>query len=73
MRRERCNKQMKNNKYMMLHDDVQNQHGCPTFNLSYGRPERTRMIKQQGNTGGVPVKVPSMSLSMICKERSTDW
>jgi hypothetical protein len=50
------------------HDDVQNQHGRPTSNLSYGRPERTRMIKQQGNFGGVPAKVPPLPLSMICKE-----
>ena len=46
-------------------DDVQDQHGRPTYNLSDGRPERTKRIKQQGNTGGVPAKVPPMFLSEI--------
>ncbi len=49
-------------------DDVQDQHGRPTYNLSDGRPERTKRIKQQGNTGGVPAKVPLMPLSVICRE-----
>ena len=49
-------------------DDVQDQHGRPTYNLSDERPERTKRIKQQGNTGGVRAKVPPMPLSVICKE-----
>ena len=49
-------------------DDVQNQYGCPASNLSDGRLERTRIIKQQGNTGGVPAKVPPMPLSVICRK-----
>ena len=49
-------------------DDVQDQHGHPMYNLSDGRPERTKRIKQQENTGGVPAKVPPMPLSVICKE-----
>ena len=49
-------------------DDVQDQHGRPTYNLSDGRPERTKKIKQQGNTDGVPAKVPLMPLSVICGE-----
>ena len=49
-------------------DDVQDQHGRPTYNLLDGKPERTKWIKQQGNTGGVPAKVPLMPLSVICKE-----
>ena len=49
-------------------DDVQDQHGRLTYNLSDGRPERTKRIKQQGNTGGVPAKVLPMPLSVICRE-----
>jgi hypothetical protein len=48
--------------------NLQNQHGRPTYNLSDGRPERTKRIKQQGNTDGVPAKVPPMPLSVICRE-----
>ena len=49
-------------------DDVQNQHSRPTYNLSDGKTKRTKRIKQQRNTSGMPAKVPPMPLSVICSE-----
>jgi hypothetical protein len=49
-------------------DDVQISARSSDDNLSDGRPENTKMVKQQGNTGGVPAKVPPMPLLVICGE-----
>ena len=43
-----------------------NQYGRPTSNLSNGRLERTKRMKQQRSTSRVLAKAPPMLLSVSC-------